>query len=523
MVNEALEAALAWCRAVPTRPLPEDVELVVTLGVRNVEVAREILFHDRERMRAHWQELRTVLDSVAEKAPRPSPAPSPTRAPAPRPEPRRTSTPPAKVEGTTSPPEDAAVALAPPADGDQPSGETSVDGFSPHYEEDPDLDTLRPIDVRVAEDGGLVFSWTAPVDDDLVRIYRVVTNNDYFVETPDFAGVRATYGTTLVEPAWRRRTRVHVSVFANEGRSDVVARRATARLLGRRALVLPVREFSVQEYEGTVVGQWQPLTGQLVQIDRHDDDGSVHVLPKETQLGATFHDETVEPGRSYEYAAYALATVDGELQRSSAVRARIDLEPELHLVDDLAVRPRPDHLSCDLEWTETIHVAIYQSSVRPDRGLVGQTLSSSALSRVNLGDKVPLGARTVGENRFRIEAARFIRGASTVFFTPVTRAGDQVLVGPSVEHITPLPVTEAQLVERVDEQFVTFAWPEGCSHVFIYVGGDPAFEAPRQPTQQVSRDEYVNHGGAHLRDPLPKDGCPVHLVGVVYSDLSTLR
>jgi hypothetical protein len=77
-----------------------------------------------------------------------------------------------------------------------------------------------------------------------------------------------------------------------------------------------------------------------------------------------------------------------------------------------------------------------------------------------------------------------------------------------------------RLVERVDEQFLTFAWPEGVAIVKIYQGqsGIPLVDPENEfPIYELSQEDYERYGGAHLRNPLPAGGCAVHVVATSYT------
>jgi hypothetical protein len=108
------------------------------------------------------------------------------------------------------------------------------------------------------------------------------------------------------------------------------------------------------------------------------------------------------------------------------------------------------------------------------------------------------------------------------YFTPVTVVSEtQIQVGKSQILTMPRPVGDVRLLERVDEQVVTFSWPDGTTSAKFY-----AFNRGAQvqidlndhvPFYEITQDQYAKFGGAHLPNPLPGDGCTVYVVAASYS------
>lgn len=85
------------------------------------------------------------------------------------------------------------------------------------------------------------------------------------------------------------------------------------------------------------------------------------------------------------------------------------------------------------------------------------------------------------------------------------------------------PVARLRIVERVQNQRITFEWPDGADVVMAYrspVGLDSALAVQGEP-REISKSEYFDRGSLEYRtgglDPL---GCELHLVAVAFDGAS---
>jgi hypothetical protein len=329
----------------------------------------------------------------------------------------------------------------------------------------------------------------------------------------------------------------HIAVWANRGDTEVQAREAQPTLVASDGCVLPVRRCEVKvEDDGAVIGRWQPLTG-VVRVDvlrlrsrvakqTALYDPNFRLRPDQVNLGG-FTDRDADPGEDFEYRVYVVARVGGDSEEmSQPVKRPVRVPVVVHPVTDLRVMASPDRKNTfDLSWTmpPAGDVEIYRTEQRPAAGLGDEALTRGAIERALLtqDDKLfnQLEPRD-GEALMRDVTwpADWVK----IYFTPVTVIDEQqIRVGQSRIRMRPRPPTAVRLVERVDSQFLTFAWPSGMTSVRIFTSPrdvELVSAETEQSIMELSEDDYRKYGGAHLRERLSGEGCAVHLVGLSYSE-----
>lgn len=388
-----------------------------------------------------------------------------------------------------------------------------------------------------SEDERIEMTWPEVDTSSDVVLYRVKTSDEYApIASTDLGDLIAvTKKSGAVDVRGFGAPVRHVAVWANRGRTEAEARRAQPLLVAAGGCVLPVRRCEVREDEGTVVGQWEPLTG-VVRIDvlrvnaRVANQTSLYdpdfrLRPDQVGAGG-FTDREANPGEELEYRIYVVARVAGDSEEmSQPVVHRVRVRAVVHPVDDLRVTQSVENdSSYDLCWTlpPNGHVEIYRSQLRPAAGLGQETLTREAIVRAQLtaADKLlNQEDRLDGEGLMR--HVTWPSGWAKAYFTPVTVLDEkQIRVGKTKILTRSQAVSDVRLVERVDSQYLTFAWPSGVMSVKIFTG--PAHvelvsPETERPVAELSEEEYRKYGGAHLPHPLPVDGCAVHLVGASYS------
>ena len=424
---------------------------------------------------------------------------------------------------------------APPSGGSRQS-ETSLDGFAEFdwsLERDPALHQIAFIPLE--EPAGLELSWPTPPTPDGVSIYRVVSNNEYEPIAPTVEETLvATYDGRHQDFRAPGSAVRHYAVFVNHGATEALARQSQPVLHATGPCVLPVQALEVVEDEGSVIGRWE-VHPAVARIDvlrvpvAHAQEAGYQFrfpLPPEAVDTNGFVDHDATPGEEYEYRVYAVGKVGEESEElSPALARRVRLHAVLDRVTDLEVSPNAEVPNTyDVSWTRPRigKVEIYRSQTPPDSGMDKTTLDRFALTNAGLTRDMLVGRPvSVQDDKHVMTAVPWPAGWSKAYFSPVTVLNDEhVVVGQSEIMTRTVPVSEVRLVERVDEQFVTFAWPQDGAQVLIFMGatgstlGDPRAQTP---FAEISQEAYEQLGGVHLPQPLPNEGCALHVVAASYS------
>jgi hypothetical protein len=369
-------------------------------------------------------------------------------------------------------------------------------------------------------------------------LYRVKTSDEYApIASTDLGDLIAvTRELSAVDLRGFDAPVRHVAVWANRGRTEAEARRAQPTLVASDGCVLPVRRCEVRVEEGgTVIGSWQPLSG-VVRVDvlrlKSRAAKQTSLYDPNCRLGSEqvgvggFTDRDATPGEEYEYRIYVVARVPGGSEEmSQPVMRRVRVPAVVMAVTDLQVTPSHDREnSYELRWKMPPNgdVEIYRSEQPPDAGVLQEVLSRGAIVRAQL-----LAADKLNYELVRVGGLGLMRDVTwpsawvRAYFTPVTVLDEQqIRVGKTRIMTRARAVSEVRLIERVDSQFLTFAWPSGMTAVRIFTGpreSDTFSPETEQPLMELSEDDYRKYGGAHLLNPLPTKGCAVHLVGITYS------
>lgn len=388
-----------------------------------------------------------------------------------------------------------------------------------------------------AADESLKMSWPAQPDDGLVRIYRVVTNDSYApVASPTLGElICATTDSSAIDSREFSSPVRHVAIWCNEGANEGAARAAQPTLVAAGGCVLPVTHLEVREDEGSVIGQWEPIDG-LVRIDvlrvpmaqavqQQHYNHQYRVSPEAVGRGG-FTDNEAVAGAEYEYRIYSVAKIGDQEELSPYfVSRRVKLQAVVVAVDDLfVVACEGSESTYDLTWTMPPlgNVELYRSERPPAAGITQQVLSRSSLERAELTSDLKL-ARALDRqgDAGSMRNVPWPSGWSRAYFTPVTVLNEeQMRVGKTQILTRSSSVSHVRLIERVDEQFLTFAWPDGVTMVKIYqtaAGIELVNAQGHNAIAELSAEEYAKYGGAHLPHSLPADGCAVHVVGTSYA------
>jgi len=388
----------------------------------------------------------------------------------------------------------------------------------------------------VSEGGELVVAWPPPPADNQVRVFRVVTHDDYLPDMSPELGelLAATYDCSITDSRAHLTAVRHVAVWMHSGTTERGARDSQPSLYAAGSCVLPVRNCVIREDEGTVVGQWHVADGidrvAVLRLPANVAASQGHYnpnysLPAECVVLGGFTDETAQPGQAYEYRVYAFADVREVATPSPYVAVGVRIKATLHQVNDLAVSLQEGSEDLyDLTWSKPPlgKVEIYRSESPPASGIDADVRDRSALVRQGLTPELLLTRQLESaDGRESMRGVPWPHGWTRAYFTAATvLSDDEIQVGNVVILNRSNTVEHIRLIERVDEQFLTFAWPVGAAQVRVYIGpkgSDLVSPELQTPLQEIFENECTRQGGAHLGSPLPAEGCAVHIVAVSFA------
>lgn len=394
------------------------------------------------------------------------------------------------------------------------------------------------LSVTGLEDGSLSLAWT-PSATQASTFFRVVTDEGQIVFSPDFAECLAvTQERSLVDSRPFTRAERYVTVWMNTGPTDAAAYAAQPTLVGATSVVAPPTDVLVQAMGGRVTGTWGVKPGiTAVHVTRSPRGTATAAYEERYRIRAAepnlkgFEDNDCEPGQSYDYRFYAAIERDGWVFFSDPVIRTETVAVALAPVTDLTADARitaSGTVTVDLSWTapRVGLVQIYVTADGPAAGAELLDVPTAALSGPDVGLTAnamvvqPTGLR---EGRTRLEGLPWPDGLARVFYTPVTVVGNLARIGTSkiLSNVGSVDPTELRIVQRVDWQRLTFAWPHGATEVIVFTGHEGVALAadPTQwpvPTSEITLARYKAEGGLRFESPLPARGCDVHVVGTTY-------
>lgn len=419
-------------------------------------------------------------------------------------------------------------------------GATSSDGFTGGMEPVDTSGLGHPISFTAMETE-VRLDWASVQSAEGVRIFRVVASSQMIpwrLELgPNERLVATTFDSSAVDREPVADGMRHYAVFMNEGSTEAEARSAPPVLFAEGSTIAPVRDIHVTSSGRRVSARWVAPTGcDRVEVLRMrpdqvaDDIYDPDSLVSGEAVGANltgFLEEDVSWG-TWEYRVYACATTNGRTYRSSPAVSVHSLQAEMPMVTDLRV----DLVSQDqfeITWTplddDDFSVRIYKGDKPVTDGHAVRTVDGSSLQRLGFTDWLTAQERPFGERTGLL--AVWDPDEYRVYFTAVTvpkspPPGLELYgIGTTVPCNRATGVSHAQIVERVDEQFLSFAWPPGAGVVKVYLGSaegevDPSDLSTLLELAEVAPEMHSTVGGVHLK-PLPADGAKVHVVGVSFS------
>lgn len=557
IVSERTARLLQWNEQSGAALPAADLRLLAAVWPVSGQAASQVLWSEATVMQRHWPALAALLDDpVLSVAPEPAefdaPAAESAAASALAVEevtPSEQKSDPVAVSAPQTVPQSVAVDAG-QAD-DRSSGDdvrqemelkqlTTAGIFAPYDLAAQFTSEVEPawgkIVVTARDDRRIHVSWLKEQGVAAEVLYRLVTDDDAWPTiSPDAQfGARllaVTRSTDVLVSVAPERPVTYFAVWINEGHDEAAARRAQPRVVARGQIVWPVRGLRAASTPGGyVAGQFtEPGDGVEVEVQRSAAGRSAsyepgRALPPGSVTQRGFMDADPVKGVMVTYAAYVVATLpDGstEVSESSSVEAMLEVDA---LSLELTVTPSADTVGAyDLSWIRPGfgRVGIYLLNQQPPKGIADDTRSIEVIERAGFLERYELPYPTQDEGPYTLIKKchidpRWTRG----YFAAVhVVSPESVGVGPTVSVVNPRAPEHVMLIERVDTQILTFAWPEGMTMVELHQGPRGQIEVDPSASsviESLTYQQYRKMGGLHLKRPLPPNGCSLHLFGVVY-------
>jgi hypothetical protein len=369
-----------------------------------------------------------------------------------------------------------------------------------------------------------------------VVIYRVVSDEDSPPYSPDRAHlVAATITTSTTDERPPDAAVRHYQVWVNTGdtREQALARQPVKH--AEAVLVNPVRDFSIREDNGHVIGRWSVAAGvsevfiYRIPAEEGGREGLQHRILTGGDHRSGFIDTEALRGQRYIYRVRCAVTAGGVMRLSEATEATVAVSAVLVPVADLSMGAvSSDGSVFELAWTPPPagHVVIYRSQAGPRAGAETTELPEAALDQIGLGPELlltqPVSRRqdSQGGPRAVMSGVPWPAGWSRAYFTPVTVLAGHTVLGRTLSSVRTGVIRDVDLAEYCNKQVLTFDWPAGAAAVVVHlapVGYDPR-NGLTGKSFEISLEEYEKYGGMQLsHHELPATGCSLHLAPVAFS------
>ncbi|OBF33249.1 hypothetical protein A5724_19430 [Mycobacterium sp. ACS1612] len=401
---------------------------------------------------------------------------------------------------------------------------------------------VHPIGLRrrrdEAQSGALELTWPPypPAGDDTVVIYRIVSDEDDPPYSPDRAYLLGvTTATSALDERPPRGSVRHYQVWVNSGPTRAQALAAQPVKHAEAALVSPVRDFTIREDGGQVIGRWTVPSAvsdvfvYRIPAQETGREGLEHRILRGSDTRDGFVDTEALRGQRYLYRVRCAATIGGVIRLSEATEATVDVSAVLAPVTDLSLGAHSqDGTRFELTWTPppTGTVVIYRSQTPPSAGAEAVELPEATLEQIGLHpvqrltQPVSLRRDEHGHDNAVMSGVSWPDSWSRAYFTPVTVLTGRALLGTTVSSVRTGVIHDVNLAEYCNKQVLTFDWPAGAAAVVAHLA--PKGHDPRKgltgKSFEISLEEYEKYGGMQLsRQELPAAGCSLHLAPVAFS------
>jgi hypothetical protein len=384
--------------------------------------------------------------------------------------------------------------------------------------------------------GALQLTWPPYLGAETVVIYRVVSEENDPPYSPDrahlVAGTARTSATDVRPPDAAVR---HYQVWVNTGPIPSQALASQPVKHAEAVLVTPVRDFSIREDNGQVIGRWNVPSAvsevfiYRIPVEEVSREGPQHRILTDSDNRGGFVDPEALRGQRYIYRVRCAVTVDGVTRLSEATEASVVVSAVLAPVPDLTMGVHsPDGSAFELTWTPPPagRVVIYRGETGPSAGGDSADLPEAALDQIGLGPELqltqPVSQRQDEQGRLQavMSGVTWPGTWSRAYFTPVTLLAGRALLGKTLSSVRTGVIGDVELAEYCNKQALTFDWPAGAAAVVVHLA--PKGHDPRNgltgKSFEISLEEYEKYGGMQFaKHELPSTGCSLHLAPVAFS------
>lgn len=376
------------------------------------------------------------------------------------------------------------------------------------------------------EDEGIRVEWQLPEDHTTsgkVQLYRVVVLEEEDEDAPlnpEEGYQRAvTVDTEWTDPEPLINALRIYQVWMHEGRDERRALRAQPKFVGEYRVFQHIPAIDLS-WDGSVIrGMWPEAKGT--------DHVDVHIVVKgggkinkvdnrkceDTPNYRGFEWKPEALGNTYQVAAKRYVRSGG-----SSIGTRWSPVAEIAIpakvvdvdVDVFEVEGTRDRFHVQWQNPHSGDVRIYRTKEPPADGLEDQDLSLSQLEANGLEESDHANRISQGEDSCIVE---WPEDWYSLYITPVSIVGNQCRVGKSHVRVRVGRITHEKLYERVNNQLLTFGWPQAAHEVTAFavapgqghtLGEDPA-DSQATFIGAVSEEDYRSQGGMRLTLSGPVD------------------
>ncbi|WP_166139426.1 hypothetical protein [Nocardioides ochotonae] len=326
-----------------------------------------------------------------------------------------------------------------------------------------------------------------------------------------------------VTSGWRQ-----YAVWVHHARDVKAAAAERPRLWARGVLVASVADVRVAVRARHVTATWS-VDASVDRVEVHRflaaDAPSLDVVSDMALISGDlegmnltgFEDHDVPPG-DYVYRFYAVSVLDGVVHRSAPFEAEASVEVLVLPVQRLHVEHDEAEGRIKASWDDVPGAKVELHCTREDlgHGIRDNQLDRAGLERAGLGEPTRVNAPAVMEDGRWTVHFDWPDAESRVHLVAVSAADGAYRVGASEVCVRLGMLAQPVLHERVDEQYLTFPWPDGASKVVLRQQGHKEETDPHrwQEIGDIDRGSHKRYGG--LRVPgLPAEGCKLALVPFV--------
>lgn len=365
--------------------------------------------------------------------------------------------------------------------------------------------------------GGLDVEWDAPTASNYrVRVFRIVSDEMEFERDPDLGEYRvSTVGERWVDndPLTTAYRMYQVWMYGGSTESEAVA--SQPQLVGEESFINPVSNIELSVAGSEVKGQWAPA--------EHTHRVAVYAAPTNERLvtaprneiasdknnfqGFRFHPQ--HRGREYKFVAQRFAVINGQMRGSTPSEEFIIDVPAEVVEVPITIKERFDgfNTSFDVSW-EAPHsgdVWVYRTQEAPENDLRFNAVETDQLESFGLARRD--WANDLEDTKTSCSVT-WPEDWYSIFITPVNVVGNQAQVGQTHSRVRVGSINRPKLYERVNNQLLTFGWPEEAHEVTAVFGEPgtghtvgPTADNPGSSLVSIHREAYEEEGGMRVNLP----------------------